>query len=88
MTYGHATSRLETKAQLMEALATGQAGYTSIEITNQTISVFGGTAIVRHHFRGVRRSAGDVMKTGVLLIWLQQPDQQWKLAARQAVKLA
>ncbi|MDH5275991.1 MAG: nuclear transport factor 2 family protein [Gammaproteobacteria bacterium] len=88
LTYGHATSRLETKAQLMEALATGKAGYTSIDVTNQTITVLGGTAIVRHHFRGVRRTDGEVMKTGILMVWLEQPDKQWKLAARQAVKLA
>jgi hypothetical protein len=87
LTYGHATSRIETKAQLMEALATGKAGYTSIEVTNQTITLLGTAGIVRHHFRGVRRTDGAVMITGVLMVWLEQPDRQWKLAARQAVKL-
>ena len=87
LTFGHATGRLENKAEFIDAFVSGKLGFTSIELTNQTISVHGSTAIVRHQFLGVRKAGGDNRKTSILTVWLQQPDQQWKLAARQAVSL-
>jgi ketosteroid isomerase-like protein len=91
LSYGHASSRMETKAEFIDALvsgrATGKSGHTAIELTNQAITVLGNTAIVRHDLAGTRRDGAGVMKLRILQIWMEQPDRQWKLIARQAVTL-
>ena len=92
LSYGHASSRMETKAEFIDALvsgkATGKAGHNAIELTNQAITVLGNTAIVRHDLAGTRRDGAGVMKLRILQIWMEQADKQWKLVARQAVTLA
>ena len=90
LSYGHASSRMETKAEFIDALvqgkATGKAGHNAIELTNQTITVLDNTAIVRHDLAGTRRDGGGVMKLRILQIWMER-EGQWKLIARQAVTL-
>ena len=90
LSYGHASSRMETKAEFIDALvqgkATGKAGHNAIELTNQTITVLDNTAIVRHDLAGTRRDGGGVMKLRILQIWMET-NGQWKLVARQAVTL-
>jgi hypothetical protein len=91
LSYGHASARMETKAEFIEALvsgkATGKGGHNAIELTNQTITVLDKTALVRHDLAGTRRDGAGIMKLRILQIWMQQPDQQWKLVARQAVTI-
>ena len=86
VSYGHATGRLETKAQYIESLTSGKSGYSTVDLSNQKILVSDKTAVVRHRFVGVTRKNGETMTLDILQIWVQQPDQQWKLVARQAVK--
>lgn len=86
ISYGHATGRLETKAQYIESLTSGKSGYSTVDLSKQTITISDKTAVVRHRFVGVPRKGGDAMTLDILQVWTQQPDQQWKLLARQAVK--
>jgi len=86
LSYGHSSGRVETKAEFIEALATGKSGFSAIELTGQTVSVVDKIAIVRHTFNATRRKEGDKVKLFNLTIWMQQQDQ-WKLLARQAAKL-
>ena len=86
LSYGHSSGRVETKAEFIEALATGKSGFSAIELTGQTVSVVDKIAIVRHVFNATRRKEGDKVKLFNLTIWMQQQDQ-WKLLARQAAKL-
>ena len=85
LTYGHSSGRLETKAEFIEAIRSGKSGFSEIAISNQTVSVIDNVAMVRHVFQG-KTLAGGGNKIGVLTIWLRRQDQ-WKLIARQAVKL-
>jgi ketosteroid isomerase-like protein len=91
LSYGHAANRVETRAEFIDALVSGKAsgkgGHTAIELSNQAVAVFDKTAIVRHDLAGTRRDGAGIMKLRVLQVWMQQPDQQWKLVARQAVTL-
>jgi hypothetical protein len=87
LSYGHSSGRLENKAEFVEALASGKSGFSAIELEGQTVNVVEKIAIVRHTFNGTRRKEGDKVKLYNLTIWLQQQDQ-WKLLARQAAKLA
>ena len=86
LSYGHSSGRVETKAEFIEALASGKSGFSAIELAGQTVNVVDKIAIVRHVFNATRRKEGDKVKLFNLTIWLQQQDQ-WKMLARQAAKL-
>ena len=85
LTYGHSTARLEDKAAFIEA-APGKGGFSAVELSDPTIKVVDNVAIVRHVLNGTRRDGGDKMKLAILMIWLRQ-HEQWKLVARQSVKV-
>ena len=86
LSYGHSSGRLENKAEFIEGLTSGRSGFSTIELTGQTVNVVDKIAIVRHVFNATRRKQGDQVKLYNLTIWIQQQDQ-WKLLARQAAKL-
>ena len=86
LSYGHSSGRLETKAQFIEALTSGKSGFSSIELSDQTINIVDNTALVRHVFTGASRRESSTLKLSILTVWLQQQGQ-WKLVARQAAKL-
>jgi|SRR5688572_27629188 hypothetical protein len=86
LSYGHSSGRLENKAEFIATLVSGDAGFTAIELADQTVNIVDRTALVRHVFDGTRRKDGTRMKLSILTVWMQQQDQ-WKLLARQAAKL-
>ena len=86
LSYGHSSGRLENKAEFIETLTSGKAGFSAIELSDQTVNVVDRIALVRHVFVGTRRKEGDRMKLSILTVWMQQ-QEQWKLLARQAAKL-
>ena len=88
LSYGHSSGLIETKTQFVEKIASGQSDFVSIELKNQTISISKNTAIVRHELHAV---TNDNNKPGevhlkILLIW-QKQGKEWKLLARQAVRI-
>lgn len=88
LSYGHSSGKIETKAEFVEALASGKSDFVSIDLSNQTIKMAGNTAIVRHVLTGTTNDngvAGNV-KLAILTIWQKQKGE-WKLLARQAVRL-
>jgi hypothetical protein len=86
LTYGHSSNRLENKAEFIEALASGKAGFSAIELSDQTVSIIDNIALVRHGFVGTRKASGDKLNLMVLQVWLRR-QEQWKLIARQAARL-
>jgi hypothetical protein len=88
LSYGHSTGRLDTKASLMESLLNGSSDFVTITLSDQTIQVSGKTAIVRHKLMATTNDSGKPgeAKLAVLLVW-QKEHKDWKLLARQAVKL-
>ena len=86
LSYGHSSGRLENKAEFIATLTSGKAGFSAIELSDQTINVVDKIALVRHVFNGTRRNDASNMKLAILTVWLQQQDQ-WKLLARQAARL-
>lgn len=88
LSYGHSSGKVETKAEFVEALASGKSDFVSIDLSNQTIKMAGNTAIVRHVLTGSTLDngvAGNV-KLAILTIWQKQKGE-WKLLARQAVRV-
>ena len=86
LSYGHSSGRLETKAQFIESLTSGKSGFSSIDLSDQTITIVDSTALVRYVFNGASRRESANLKLSILTVWLQQQGQ-WKLVARQAAKL-
>jgi ketosteroid isomerase-like protein len=88
LSYGHSSGKIEDKAAFVDALVSGKSDFVSIELTEQTIKIVGNTAIVRHQLNGVTGDGGKpgTVKLSVLLIW-QKQGKEWKLIARQAVKI-
>lgn len=88
LSYGHSSGQLDSKASFIRKLASGQSDFVSIDLTGQTITISGKTAIVRHRLDA---STNDSAKPGevhlhVLLVW-RKKGGNWKLLGRQAVKL-
>jgi ketosteroid isomerase-like protein len=88
LTYGHSNGNLQDKAAFEEALLNKSSDFVTIDLTNQTIKVVGNTAWVRHTLTAATNDGGKPGNAhlSVLLVWLKQKGQ-WRLLARQAVKI-
>jgi ketosteroid isomerase-like protein len=88
LSYGHSGGLIETKAQFVEKIASGSSDFVTIDLKNQTVTVSGNTAIVRHELHATTNDGnkpGEV-HLGVMLVF-QKQGKEWKLLARQAVKI-
>lgn len=88
LTYGHSNGLMEDKAAFIKALVSGESDFTSIDLTEQTVTVVDNTAWVRHKLAGNTNNKGvpGTAKLAVLMVWVKQKGE-WKLLARQAVKI-
>ncbi|WP_205510561.1 nuclear transport factor 2 family protein [Longitalea arenae] len=88
LSYGHSSGRVEDKTQFVENIVTGKSDFVTIDLSNQTVSVSGDAAIVRHVLAATTNDSGNPgsVKLNILLVWQKQKGQ-WKLLARQAVKV-
>jgi ketosteroid isomerase-like protein len=86
--YGHSGGSLETKKELIESLVSGKSDFVTMDLTEQTITISGNTAIVHHKLAAETNNRGvaGTVKLGVLLVF-QKQKTGWKLLARQAVKI-
>jgi ketosteroid isomerase-like protein len=88
LSYGHSSGQVDDKEAFMEKIVSGRSDFVSIELAEQTIRVARKTAIVRHVLMAKTNDNGQPgeVQLRVLLLW-QERDGQWKLLARQAVKM-
>jgi ketosteroid isomerase-like protein len=88
LSYGHSSGKVEDKATFIENIASGKSDFVTIELTNQTISIAGDAAIVRHALAATTNDGGNPgnVKLNILLVWQKQKGK-WVLLARQAVKI-
>ena len=89
LSYGHSSGRVEDRATFVDNIVTGKSDFVTIELTNQTVSISGDAAIVRHTLSATTNDSGNPgsVKLNIMLIFQKQKGQ-WKLLARQAVKVA
>lgn len=88
LSYGHSGGLVENQQQFVEKFKTGASDFVTIELKNQTITISGNTAIVRHELHA---TTNDNNKPGevhlrVMLVFQKQA-KEWKLLGRQAVKI-
>lgn len=88
LSYGHSGGHVDDKKEFVEKIASGKSDFVTIDITEQTISVSGKTAIVRHILKAKTNDGGKPgeVHLRILLVW-QKQNGEWKLLARQAVKV-
>jgi ketosteroid isomerase-like protein len=88
LSYGHSGGRVEDKASFISAITTGKSDFVTIDLSDQTVQVVGKTAIVRHTLSAKTNDNGQPgsVKLAILTVW-QKDKKQWKLLARQAVRL-
>ena len=88
LSYGHSSGKIEDKTSFVDNIVSGRSDFVSIELTDQTITVTGNTAIVRHNLIAATNDGGKAgeVRLHIMLVWVKE-SAQWKLLARQAVKL-
>lgn len=90
LSYGHSGGHIDDKKEFVEKIASGNSDFLSIDITDQTISISGKTAIVRHILTAKTHDKGkDIadVHLRIILVWQKQAGK-WRLLARQAVKFS
>lgn len=89
LSYGHSGGAVDDKKSFVEKIVSGQSDFVTIDLSEQTISISGKTAIVRHILKAKTNDGGKPGEVNlrILLVW-QKEDGKWKLLARQAVRIA
>jgi len=88
LSYGHSGGHIDDKKEFVDKLTTGKSDFVTMDLTEQTISISGKTAIVRHKLSATTNDAGKPGEVHllVMLVW-QKKGAKWILLARQAVKI-
>ena len=88
LSYGHSGGKVENKNEFVEGIASGKSDFVTIELSGQTISVVNNVAVVRHILNATTNDGGKpgTVKIHVLTVW-EKVKGDWKMLARQAVKL-
>ena len=89
LTYGHSNGLLEDQKEFVRAIVSGESKFTKIDLNEQTVTISGDVALVRHKLIGETHNKGKEpgsVKLGVLLVF-QKTKSEWLLVARQAYKL-
>lgn len=88
LSYGHSSGMVETKSGFVDEFVLGRSIFTAISLQDQTITVAGDNAIVRHRLVGdsFNNKTPGKIDIIILMVWTKQ-DGVWKLLARQAAKI-
>lgn len=89
LSYGHSSGHIDDKKEFVEKLVSGRSDFVSIDLSEQTVSISGKIAIVRHILKAKTNDGGKPgeVQLRVMLVW-QKQGGKWKLLARQAVKMS
>jgi Domain of unknown function (DUF4440) len=87
LSYGHSSGQVQDKTVFVEKIVSGASDFVTIDLSEQTISISGNTAIVRHKLEARTNDGGKPAEVHLFVLLVFQKDhKQWKLLARQAVK--
>ncbi len=89
LSYGHSAGLIEDQKTFINSLVSGKYKFVSIDTSDQTIEVVGNTAIVRHTIFAQTHDKGKepgTVRLKVMQVWCKE-GQDWRLVARQAVKI-
>ena len=88
LSYGHSGGHIDDKKEFIQKIVSGKSDFVTMEFPEQTISVSKNMAVVRHKLNATTNDNGKPgeMHLAILLIWQKQRGD-WKLLARQAIKI-
>ena len=88
LSYGHSGGHVDDKKEFVEKLVSGKSDFVTIDLSEQSVSISGKTAIVRHKLNATTNDGGKPGEVHllVMLVW-QKQGSKWILLARQAVKI-
>lgn len=88
LSYGHSNGMIQNQTEFVEAFISGKSDFVSISLSEQTIRIVDRTAIVRHLLSADTNDGGKPghVNLSILLVW-QKEKGEWRLLARQAVKV-
>lgn len=88
LSYGHSGGHVEGKQEFVDKIASGKSDFVTIVLKDQTISVSGKVAIVRHILDATTNDGGKPGEVHLrILLVFQKEGKHWKLLGRQAVKM-
>ncbi|CAN5470980.1 hypothetical protein BH10BAC3_BH10BAC3_43240 [soil metagenome] len=89
LSYGHSGGHVEGKTEFIHKIVSGKSDFVSIELKEQKLFISHKTAIVRHLLNAVTNDGGKPGEVHLKIMLVFQKDHgQWKLLARQAVKVS
>ena len=83
--YVHSSSKVETKAEVIQAVTSGSATYESIEFRDTTVRQYG-DAVVTTHKAAIKTKQSGVANLFVTHVWVTHKGG-WQFASRQASRL-
>lgn len=89
LVYGHSLGAVEDKATFVQNIVNGNSDFVTIDITDQTITISGNVAIVRHKLYAKTNDKGKPgeVRLVIMQVWQRtKKDNDWKMLARQAVR--
>lgn len=87
LTYGHSSGKIQDKKDFISDIESGKSAFKTLEMQNQTITLSGDLALVRHHFSAQAIKGSELVPTEIenLQIWQKQKGK-WLLVGRQAFR--
>jgi len=88
ITYGHSSGLIQTKAELIRSIVSGEQDYKSIEPTNMHVRIYDNAGVVNVNVKAsvIYQGKPIDLNMAVTFTWVKI-NGDWKLVARQAVKL-
>lgn len=89
VSYGHSSGKVENRKEMIHGAISNTGSYANINLADFTVYFEDNTAIVRHTITGIsidKDGKQSPLHIGLLQVWVKEK-KQWKLTARQAVKL-
>jgi hypothetical protein len=87
--YGHSNGNVEDRVTMMGNVLANKSTYANVQTTILFTQAYAKTIVARHIISGTENKPDGTtaaLKLSVLQTWVKEK-KQWKLAARQAVKL-
>ena len=89
VTYGHSVGRIENRQEMIQAAISNPGSYSGVVMEGATVFFVNKTAIVRHVLKATsiaKDGSQSALNINILQVWVKQK-KQWKLTARQSVRI-
>jgi ketosteroid isomerase-like protein len=90
LTYGHSGGKVENRQETIDNVSQNKSTYTNIEAKVLSVNIQGNTAASRYLLTGTETKPdgkSTELKLNILQVWIKEK-KDWKLMARQAVKVS